>query len=232
MTNLCGVDDVAVANCSEREEVMYFILIIVSLVSSIVLLRRCVCMVEDSTEIAIRSSPSPSALPMGNDDSVGNRHILVLTSIIHKKVITATDDEKDGDQKTNLQNDSKILKSSNKALSSHPDEVDEESLQRVTKLTIGKTDMTIEEISRSKSSKNLNFEVFQDDNVLSSRKDTLYNPRMCPICCEEYEKGHDIAWSKNEECVHAFHTDCIVPWLLEHSDCPMCRNDYLCMEKV
>ena len=61
--------------------------------------------------------------------------------------------------------------------------------------------------------------------------DTLYNPRMCPICCEEYEKGDDIAWSKNEDCVHAYHTDCIVPWLLEHSDCPMCRNDYLCLEE-
>ena len=41
------------------------------------------------------------------------------------------------------------------------------------------------------------------------------------------EKIIDVAWSKNEECCHAFHTDCIVPWLMDHDDCPMCRNDYI-----
>ena len=60
-----------------------------------------------------------------------------------------------------------------------------------------------------------------------SIQDSLYNPKTCPICCEEYEKGDDIAWSKNERCCHAYHTDCILPW---HSDCPMCRNDYLCLQ--
>ena len=82
------------------------------------------------------------------------------------------------------------------------------------------------ETSRSiRSSMNSNF---TDDKM----QDTLNNPRICPICCEEYETGDDIAWSKNEECCHAYHTYCILPWLMDHSDCPMCRNDYLCLRDV
>ena len=91
-----------------------------------------------------------------------------------------------------------------------------------------KDDIMIETLRSIRSTQSGDGNRYDDD----IEGDTLYNPRMCPICCEEYEKGDDIAWSKNEDCVHAFHTDCIVPWLLEHSDCPMCRNDYLCLEEV
>ena len=69
---------------------------------------------------------------------------------------------------------------------------------------------------------------FNLSSVVEISDDNIYNPKVCPICCDKYVKGDDIAWSKNEECAHAFHTDCIVPWLIEHNDCPMCRNDYLC----
>ena len=61
------------------------------------------------------------------------------------------------------------------------------------------------------------------DNV----DELLYSPRSCPICCEDYVKGDDVAWSKNEDCCHAYHTDCIVPWLMDHDDCPMCRCVYV-----
>ena len=56
---------------------------------------------------------------------------------------------------------------------------------------------------------------------------SLYSPKSCPICCDDYAKGDYIAWSKNEQCCHAFHTDCIMQWLMNHDDCPMCRNNYL-----
>ena len=52
----------------------------------------------------------------------------------------------------------------------------------------------------------------------------------CPICFNEYQVGDDIAWSCNETCYHAFHYDCIVKWLLNHDECPMCRSDYLRLE--
>ena len=51
---------------------------------------------------------------------------------------------------------------------------------------------------------------------------------ICTICCEEYVIGEDIAWSKNDECCHCFHTDCIVAWLMHDNDeCPICRNQYI-----
>ena len=58
------------------------------------------------------------------------------------------------------------------------------------------------------------------------------HPKVCSICSDEYKYGDDITWSKNEDCVHAFHTDCIVPWLMDHDDCPNCRNDFLSLKRV
>jgi len=58
-------------------------------------------------------------------------------------------------------------------------------------------------------------------------EDSLYSPKVCPICCEEYKKGDDIAWSKNESCYHAYHVDCIMEWLMDHDDCPLCREKYI-----
>ena len=63
--------------------------------------------------------------------------------------------------------------------------------------------------------------------VTKVTEDSLYSPRSCPICCENYQKGDAIAWSKNESCHHAYHVDCILEWLMEHEDCPMCRAKYL-----
>ena len=63
----------------------------------------------------------------------------------------------------------------------------------------------------------------------STQKTTssLYSPQTCPICCEDYEVGDDIAWSKNEECHHAYHVECILEWLMDNKDCPMCRSNFL-----
>lgn len=51
---------------------------------------------------------------------------------------------------------------------------------------------------------------------------------MCNLLRDELqERGSKIAWSKNDDCLHAFHLDCIVEWLLEHDDCPICRERYI-----
>lgn len=142
MTNLCGID-IAVADCSKGEELIYLFLIIGSIVAPFFLLSRCV-RTENSTDNTNRS-PSPSAPPIEDEESV-NRHTLVLTSIIHKKVITSTtDQEEDEDLMIKFQNENKVCKSSKKAFPSllKLDKVDEESLQRVTMRTIGKTDIII-----------------------------------------------------------------------------------------
>jgi hypothetical protein len=49
--------------------------------------------------------------------------------------------------------------------------------------------------------------------------------KVCSICSKEYVVGDDIAWSKNDQCHHVFHKDCIVKLLDEgHTkNCPICR---------
>ena len=86
-----------------------------------------------------------------------------------------------------------------------------------------KDDICIETLRSIQSKRNIE----NVDNV----DELLYSPRSCPICCEDYVKGDDVAWSKNEDCCHAYHTDCIVPWLMDHDDCPMCRCVYVMTEE-
>lgn len=70
----------------------------------------------------------------------------------------------------------------------------------------------------------------KDDIYLTSfrsSKKSLYSPKSCPICLEEYKANDEIAWSKNHDCAHAFHLDCILDWLMDNEDCPLCRAHYL-----
>lgn len=52
---------------------------------------------------------------------------------------------------------------------------------------------------------------------------------MCIICCENYEEGDDIAYSRNQECHHFYHVECILEWLMQdnYDDCPLCRSAFL-----
>jgi hypothetical protein len=58
----------------------------------------------------------------------------------------------------------------------------------------------------------------------------LYSPTSCPICLEPYREGDDICWSQNKNCAHAYHVDCILDWLMNSDECPLCRADYLKVE--
>jgi E3 ubiquitin-protein ligase RNF115/126 len=42
----------------------------------------------------------------------------------------------------------------------------------------------------------------------------------CAICLEQFAAGAQLVFLP---CRHAFHTDCIAPWLKMHSECPSCR---------
>ncbi len=53
----------------------------------------------------------------------------------------------------------------------------------------------------------------------------------CPICWEGYKAGEKVCWSKNKNCNHAFHFDCIVTWLVDNDECPLCRSPYLTKKK-
>jgi hypothetical protein len=69
----------------------------------------------------------------------------------------------------------------------------------------------------------------EDDDEESNGTDlggTSNSVQLCNICLGEYEVGEEIAWSKNDECHHAFHKECLLEWLCRNDTCPICRNTY------
>ena len=55
----------------------------------------------------------------------------------------------------------------------------------------------------------------------------LQNNEFCSICLEAYDISEEICSSKNKMCHHKFHLDCMVSWLMDHDECPICRLPYL-----
>ncbi|CAJ1952853.1 unnamed protein product [Cylindrotheca closterium] len=49
----------------------------------------------------------------------------------------------------------------------------------------------------------------------------------CCVCLDKYEAGDTICASKNQECTHVYHKDCVMDWLKNHNQCPLCRTDLL-----
>jgi len=72
----------------------------------------------------------------------------------------------------------------------------------------------------------------------NAKSPPLRNPRKVPNCCAvclgEYEVDDTVVWSCNEYCKHAFHTECIMEWLLKIQDggtpCPCCRQEFTSWE--
>eukprot|EP00252_Welwitschia_mirabilis_P018664 TRINITY_DN4154_c0_g1_i2.p1 TRINITY_DN4154_c0_g1~~TRINITY_DN4154_c0_g1_i2.p1 ORF type:complete len:106 (-),score=15.30 TRINITY_DN4154_c0_g1_i2:257-574(-) len=46
------------------------------------------------------------------------------------------------------------------------------------------------------------------------------NTQKCSICQEEYEINDEIGTLK---CGHEHHTQCIMKWLLQKNECPICK---------
>jgi hypothetical protein len=56
-------------------------------------------------------------------------------------------------------------------------------------------------------------------------------PGTCAICLNQYAIDDVVIWSPNRDCVHCFHKDCIMPWLMrkssKHRQCPCCRQSFV-----
>ncbi|KAF7849800.1 hypothetical protein BT93_L0263 [Corymbia citriodora subsp. variegata] len=45
--------------------------------------------------------------------------------------------------------------------------------------------------------------------------------KRCAICLDDFEPKQEVTVTR---CEHTFHEDCIVPWLRDHGQCPVCRS--------
>jgi hypothetical protein len=54
----------------------------------------------------------------------------------------------------------------------------------------------------------------------------------CAVCFSEYEEGDQVVWS-GSRCQHAFHYDCMLPWLVKGKKrCPICRDWFVPGERI
>ena len=93
----------------------------------------------------------------------------------------------------------------------------------ISKPDNSKTNLFVENLKTWRPSRWINAEAESEDE----ESGTLYSPKSCSICLEPYREGDDICWSQNEKCAHVYHLDCIVDWLMNSNECPLCRADYL-----
>jgi uncharacterized protein YnzC (UPF0291/DUF896 family) len=81
-----------------------------------------------------------------------------------------------------------------------------------------------------KSSKAVSIAVEIPETGMSLDLERRRVPNECAICLEEYSVGSKLVWSSNPQCRHAFHSDCLMTWLLFERGppiCPCCRQKFV-----
>lgn len=48
----------------------------------------------------------------------------------------------------------------------------------------------------------------------------------CSICQTSFQEDDLVSWSPSPQCCHVYHHMCLKRWLLEHSECPSCRQSF------
>jgi len=167
--------------------------------------------------------------PRGARKKREQRINLVMNSIIRKKVLSRGDQDSDivllpheqivSIRSSKMSAHSQHSHHSNKFTNRDEDDDVSNALDEEESTRWQKDDIYIDSCSMHSTR--------QHKIVASSHHSSLYSPRSCPICYEKYKSGDEIAWSHNEKCLHAFHVKCIIEWLVDNDDCPMCRSNYV-----
>lgn len=136
------------------------------------------------------------------------RRMLVLTSILHRKVIQKDSKKDEMENESSLGN---VLKSVLQMPSSQQEDIEKNESDEEDRFP-NKQDIVVSDESNTK---------------LPEKNKEEYDSKVCSICLEKYKKGDEICYSKNPKCDHAFHTECISIWCIKNSLCPLCRNDFV-----
>jgi hypothetical protein len=81
--------------------------------------------------------------------------------------------------------------------------------------------------AKSKPTKGKNPIVKHQDSGISIKTCDSGNAFHCQICLDDFAVGDEVRASRNSQCRHLFHSDCIVLWLANQDLCPVCRQDFL-----
>jgi hypothetical protein len=77
------------------------------------------------------------------------------------------------------------------------------------------------------SMKRTHHAVKHQDSGISIETSDSGNAIQCHICLDDFIVGDEVRTSKNSDCRHLFHNDCIMLWLKSKDHCPVCRQDFL-----
>ena len=85
-----------------------------------------------------------------------------------------------------------------------------------------------EQLFPNRDKSNEKKDVIIESPTLRSNTAVPLRPSSCPICFEPYKENDKICSTKiDSDCKHQFHKACMVKWLLDHDDCPLCRANFL-----
>ena len=109
------------------------------------------------------------------------------------------------------------------------DDADDENVVACVSIDVGGPSLSIDATDVSSSSA-MDVMAKGDTNQMSHSQHssaTSGGKLVCSICLEAFAAGEEVSWSRNKECTHCYHQECISQWLIKHDECPVCRNDYL-----
>jgi len=187
------------------------------------------------------------------NDTAERRRELVLGRLEYRKILApssrSTTEQKSNDNKNKKNEDTAEIDlekgegtaSSNKGKGKDKNKNEDKDIETETKKTIknddddvptSSTDTRVDSSVRSFIGLGLSSISIFNIVGTSSRNE---EDNCCSICLEPFAVGDTVARLKKEQpdsndkdtCNHWFHEDCILQWLQNHDDCPLCRKNMI-----